>query len=747
MTIKRQFDRREFIVTSLAGSLAIGCRVPPGEDFSAAIGKNPWEALASASDAELNPWLVITPDDEVIIRVAQSEMGQCTFTSWAKMIVEELQCDWSRVRTEYASVNRHLRENEVYQRMGTFSSSSVRLSRKYLQQAGASARERLMAAAAQEWGVDRSQLKAENGKVIHTPSGRRLRFGQLVEKASTIQLESEPEIKTPDQFTFMNKPTKLLETPLRVNGAATYGLDIRLPEMLYAAVKASPVFYGKVKSYDFETIKDRPGLHSAVSFGEHRVGNAPLTGLDHHIEHGVAVIADNYWRAKTALDALPIEWEPGEHATASSKEFFRVAREALEEAGTVVVNKGDAMGAMKNVSQVVEAVYELPFLDHAVMEPLNCTVRITQDQVDVWAGTQDPHNALLEVAKLTGLPKERVFLHSCFLGGGFGRRIYNDEIRQAVAIAKQINRPIKVIWSREETTRHGAYRPMRVAKFQAGLGPDGLPVAYFNRNIGFSKPTDRDYEQIFRGLHEVPYAIPNQRVDYHQKPNHVPRGAWTSVGRSQNVFLMESFIDEMAHAAGRDPYQYRRRLLEANSSFTQHKRWVQALDVAAEKSGWGKTLPSGTGLGIAIDDSRRPTRPQIGICALVARVSVSRAGELTVERIDVAFDTGPFLVNPPTVERQIEMQVASALGAALHQEITIEQGRVVQSNFHDYPLLSMREMPEVAIHFLKTSDEEIVGVGEEALGMVAPAVCNAIFAATGERFRSLPLRKHDLSWS
>ena len=737
MMSKRQFNRREFIVTSVAGGLAIGFRVPQGGDLSgAAIGEKPWEPRASASDVELNAWLVIKPDDEVIIRVAQSEMGQGTFTSWAKMIVEELQCDWSKVHTEYASANRHFRENKVYQRMGTSSSSSVRLSRKYLQQAGASARERLMAAAAQEWGVDRSQLKAENGVVIHTPSGRRLRFGQLVEKASTIQLESEPEIKTPDQFTFMNKPTKLLETPLRINGTATYGLDIRLPGMLYAAVKASPVFYGKVKSYDFEAIKDRPGVHSAVAFG-----------IDNSIEHGVAVIADSYWRAKTALDALPTEWEPGEHASANSEDFFQMAREALEEPGTEVVNKGDAMGAMKDVSQVVDAIYELPYLDHAPMEPLNCTVRITQDRVDVWAGTQYPDRNLLSVEELTGVPRERVFLHNCFIGGGFGRRIYGDEIRQAVAIAKQVNRPVKVIWSREETTRHGAYRPMRVAKFQAGLGRDGEPVAYFNRIIGINQRMTTNNDQTVRGLHEVPYAVPNQLVDYHHRTTHVPTGAWTSVGRSQNVFFLESFIDEMAHAAGRDPYQYRRHLLEANPGFRQHKRWMQALDVAAEKSGWGKSLPSGTGLGMAIGDSRRTTRPEIGICAVVARVSVTRQGKLTVERVDVAFDTGPFLVNPLTVERQIEMQVAMALGAALHQEITIEKGSVVQSNFHDYPLLSMREMPEVAIHFLKTSEEEIVGVGEEVLGMVAPAVCNAIFVVTGKRIRSLPLRKHDLSWS
>ena len=749
MSKQRQFGRREFIVTTIAGGLAIGFRIPPGDDLPAAIGNKPWEPLASASDVELNAWLVITPDDDVIIRVAQSEMGQGTFTSWAKMIAEELHCDWSKVRTEYASANRHFRENEVYGRMGTYSSSSVRLSRRYLQQAGASARERLIAAAAQQWGVDRSVLKAENGVVVHTPTGQRLRFGQLVEKAATIQLKTEPEIKTPDQFTLMNRPTKLLETPLRVNGTATYGIDIRLPGMLYGAVKACPVFYGKVKSYEFDAIKDLPGVHSAVAFG---IANNP-EGLFHGkpLEDGVAVIADSYWRAKTALEALPIEWEPGEHGNANSEGFFKMARAALEEPGTAVVDKGDVLGAMNGASQVVEAVYELPYLDHALMEPLNCTVQITPDRVDVWGGSQQPDGSLLAVAQMTGVPRERVFFHNTFLGGGFGRRTYSDEIMQAVLIAQQVNanRPIKIIWSREETTQHGAYRPMRVAKFQAGLGPAGLPLAYFNRIIGIDwPPTEGYHEQATRGLHEVPYAIPNQLVDFHLLNTHVPTGVFTSVGRSQNVFFLESFIDEMAHAAGRDPYEYRRQLLEANPDFRQRKRWVQALDVAAQKSGWGKSfLPSGTGLGMGIDDSRRPSRPQIGICAVVARVSVSRPGKVTVERVDVAFDTGPFLVNPLIVERQIEMQVATALGMALHQEITIEKGRVVQSNFHDHPLLPMREMPEVAIHFLKTSEEEIVGVGEELIGIVAPAVCNAIFAATGKRIRSLPLRKHDISWS
>jgi isoquinoline 1-oxidoreductase beta subunit len=475
-------------------------------------------------------------------------------------------------------------------------------------------------------------------------------------------------------------------------------------------------------------------VHSVVEF----------SGPD--IEAGVAVVADSYWHAQTALDLLSIEWDENAHGDDTSEKFLKMARAALDEPGAqVVVKKGDPDAALKDAAKVVEAVYELPYLDHAFMEPMNCTAHVTADRVDVWVGTQKPDDALLDAVKLTGVPQENVYIHNCFIGGGFGRRNYNDNVRQAVMIAKQVDHPVKVVWSREETTRHGYYRPMRVARIQAGLGPDGMPVAWINRVIGIDQNPPQDTAQTVRGLHQIPYSIPNQRFDYHLRQTHVPTGVWTSVGRSQNEFYLESFMDELAYAAGRDPYEYRRALIDGNPDFPRAKSWVKVLDTAAQKSGWGKKLPDGTGMGIAIGDGRRPGVDEVTICTVVATVGVSKKGEVRVERFDVAMDTGPFLVNPLAAERQIEMQMVMGLAAVLRQEITVEKGRVVQSNFHDYPLLRATEMPEIRIHFVRATDEPIVGIGEEALGWVAPSVCNAIFAITGKRIRSLPLKNHSLS--
>jgi isoquinoline 1-oxidoreductase subunit beta len=764
MKATRGISRRDFVVTTLAvgGGLALGFAFPKNDAERAALAARlsgrPWESLAGKSDVEVGPWLMIAPDDTVTIRVGQSEMGQGVITSCAKMVAEELECDWSKVRAEYVSVNRHFRENKVYKRLVTTSSSSVRLSRPYLQQAGASARERLMAAAAQTWSVPRSELTVTDGVISHKLTGRTLRYGQVAEKAAAIKLSAEPKIKTPDQYTLLKKPTKLLDTPLKVDGSATYGIDVRVPGMLYAAVKASPVFKGKVKSYNADVVKNRPGVHSVVEFnGE-------------EIEAGVAVIADSYWRARTALDAMPIEWDEGAHGNDSSEEFFKSSRAMLDEPGAkVVTKKGDPDGVLENASQVVEAVYEVPYLDHTVMEPFNCTAQVTSDRVDIWVGSQDPENATLDASKVTGLPIEKIYLHNCFLGGGFGRRGNQDDVRQAVAIAKQLGgRPVKVIWSREETTRHGYYRPMRVSRFRAALGPDGMPLAWHTRVVGMDEdvfaaklvaaegslasqtrvvrtdePAD---EQVIRGLHKLPYFAPNQRFDYHLRKTHVPTGPWTSVGRSQNEFFLETFVDELAHAAGKEPLQYRRALLTANAEFAFAKSWIQVLDAAAQQSGWGQKLPAGTGMGIAIGDSRRLSRTEITICAIVATVLVSQKGEVRVQRLDVAIDTGPFLVNPLAVERQVEMQVSMGLAAVLRQEITIEKGRVVQGNFDTYPLLQPGEIPEIKVQFVRVTDDPIAGIGEEIIGWVAPAVCNAIFAATGKRIRSLPLKRHDLSW-
>ncbi len=741
MTATRGMSRREFVVTTFAvgGGLALGLSFPKNEAERAAIAVRlsgrPWESLAGKSDIEVGPWLMIAPDDTVTIRVGQSEMGQGVITSCAKMVAEELECDWSKVRAEYVSVNRHFRENKVYKRLTTTSSSSVRLGRPYLQQAGASARERLMAAAAQTWGVPRSELTVKDGVITHTPTRRTLRYGQVAQKAAAIKLPAEPKIKTPDQYTLLKKPTKLLDVPPKVDGSATYGIDVRVPGMLYAAVKASPVFKGKLKSYNADAVKNRPGVHSVVEFS------------GDEIEAGVAVVADSYWHARTALDALPIEWDEGMHGNDTSEGFFKSSRAALDEPGAkVVTKKGDPEALLENAPQVVEAIYEVPYLDHVVMEPFNCTAQVTPERVDLWVGSQEPEGATIDASKITGVPVENIYLHNCFLGGGFGRRGNQDDVRQAVAIAKQLEgRPVKVIWSREETTRHGYYRPMRVSRFRAALGPDGMPAAWTTRVVGLDENYPGD-EQVLRGLHKLPYFVPNQLFDYHLRKTHVPTGPWTSVGRSQNEFFLETFVDELAHAAGQDPYHYRRALLEANAEFPFAKSWTQVLGAVVEKSGWGKQLPAGTGMGIAIGDSRRLTRTEITICAVVATVAVSKKGEVRVERLDVAVDTGPFLVNPLAAERQVEMQVAMGLAAVLRQEITIEKGRVVQGNFDTYPLLRPSEIPEINVYFVRATDDPIAGIGEEVIGWVAPAVCNAIFAATGKRIRSLPLKRHDLSW-
>ena len=749
MTARREISRRQFVVTTLAvgGGLALGITFPEkftkAETIAAKLSGRPWESLAGQNDVEVGPWLLIAPDDTVTIRVGQSEMGQGVITSCAKIVAEELECDWSKVRAEYVSVNRHFRENKVYKRLATISSSSVRLGRPYLQQAGASARERLMAAAAETWGAPRSELTVKDGVIAHAATGRTLNYGQVAQKAAAVTLPVEPKIKTPDQYTLLKKPTKLLDVPLKVNGSATYGIDVRLPGMLYAAAKASPVFQGKVKKYDAETVKNRPGVHSVVEFG------------GEEIESGVAVIADSYWRAKTALDLLTIEWDEGSHGNDTSEEYFKASRAALDEPDARIVNKkGDPESVLKDASHVVEAVYEVPYLDHAVMEPFNCTAQVTPDRVDIWAGSQNPEDATLGAAKITGVPVENIYFHNCFIGGGFGRRGNQDDVRQGVAIAKQLGgRPVKVIWSREETTQHGHYRPMRTSRFRAALGTDGMPLAWHTRVIGmdenFSLGDQRspgDDEQLIRGLHKLPYFVPNQIFDYHLRKSHVPTGAWTSVGRSQNEFFLETFVDELAHAAGKDPYRYRSELLAANREFPVAKGWITVLDAVAENSGWGRKLPAGTGMGIAMGDSRRITRTEITICAVVATVSVSKKGEVRVERFDVAIDTGPFLVNPLAAERQAEMQVAMGVAATLFQEITIEKGRVTQANFDTLPLLKATEMPEIKVQFVRATDNPIAGIGEEVVGWVAPAICNAVFAITGKRIRSLPLKKHDLSW-
>jgi isoquinoline 1-oxidoreductase beta subunit len=775
-----ELDRRDFLVRSAAvgGALVLGFYLPPENARAAAIGEPPW--YRDPTVPELNAWLTIAPDDTVTIRVAQTEMGTGVFTSCPMMIAEELQCDWSKVRAEYASPHRNVIERApdwtlqvpgggdplirdgggepakgagnkgVYRRMATGSSGSVRESRYYLQMAGAEARERLLLAAATVWGVPTSELVAKSSIITHTPSGRRTTYGAIAAKAAQTVLPdpSKIRIKGPDQFTLIGTEQKNLDVPLKVSGKAIYGIDVQLPGMLYAAAAACPVFGGKVKSYDFETVKARPGVHSAVTFD----GKGYVSG-------GVAVVADTWWRAKTALDLMPIEWDVGSNAKRNTAEMAAANFELLNERGTIVLEEGGSYDAAKaNSAKIVAATYTVPYLAHARMEPGNATAMVTPGRVDVWTGDQAPDGALLRAADEAGVSPEKVFVHTTFLGGGYGGGGSSDQLRQAVAVAKTLNgRPVKLIWSREEDMRLGEkYRPMGVGRFEAALGADGWPLAITMRTVGDRYDTvgtpagtykNLVAEQAVRGLHELPYYVPVRHYDVHTQNSHVPVGFRRATGSSVNVFYLESFIDELAHAAGRDPFDYRRELVARNANFRDRDDWLKALDKVAKMSGWGTPLPDGWARGIAIDDRRRPSRHTVALCAEVVTVSVSRGGLLRLERVDVVFDEGFSFVNPLSVRKQIEGQIAWGLGDAMWQEITIKDGRVVEGNFDGFPTARIADYPPVVnIEFLKTNNKWISGVGEEAIPQIAPAVGQAVFKITGKRIRSLPLGNQDLSW-
>jgi isoquinoline 1-oxidoreductase subunit beta len=727
MTIDPKLNRRQFILTTSAvgGALVLGYFVPPREVKAAVIAGKPWTS-PTMGGTEVNAWLIIGSDDTVTIRVAQSEMGEGVFTSMPMLVAEELECDWRKVRAEYASVNRSVRENRVYQRMATNGSGAVRRSREYLQQAGASARARLIAAAAQQWGVPASECRAENGKVIHPASGRNINYGAVAAAAAQVKLDAEPAIKTPEQFKLLGTSLNRLDVPLKVNGSATYGIDVRLPDMLYAAVMTCPVFGGALKRYDFDAVKSMPGVRTVVE-----------------VPNGIAVVADSFWRAKTALEVMPVEWELGTHANANSETFRKTFREGLERTGVVAKEEGDALAAIKAAAKVVEADYEVPYLAHACMEPMNCTAQVTPQRVDVWVGTQNPEAVLAAAGEITGLALENVYVHNCFLGGGFGRRGNTDHVRQAVTVAKTLGgRPVQLLWTREEDIRHDLYRPMAALRFRAGLDANGQPTGYFNRSVTHSILSGIRPEDIkggidrtsVEGLANIPYAFPQYRIEHLIHNTHVPVWFWRSVGASQNGFAVEGFIDELAQAAGKDPVELRRQLLKG------HSDWRHVLDTAAQKANWGKTMPPGTAQGIAIVESYG------SIVAEVAEVAVSKRGEVRVERVVCAIDCG-HVVNPLTVAEQIEGSVVWGLTAALYGQITIEHGRVVEGNFDDYQMLRLDAMPEVETHLALTGGKKWGGVGEPGVPPIAPAVCNAIFKITGKRVRSLPLRDHDLSWA
>jgi isoquinoline 1-oxidoreductase beta subunit len=717
--------RRNFLVATLtaAGGLAIGVSIP-GSAGAMTLTGAPWDK-DQAKGAEVNAWIVIEPDDTVTIRVAKSEMGEGVLTALPMIVAEELGCDWSKVKSEYASAHRNLMEKGVYQSMLTGGSGSVRNSRVYLQQAGASARARLIAAAAKRWNVPAEACAAADGKVTH--AGKTLSYGALAGEAAKIVLTAEPAIKTPDRFTLIGKPTARLDTKPKVTGQAVFGIDVRLPGMLYAAVVTCPVPGGTLKSFDEAKIASRRGVIKVV----------PLP-------NGVAVVADRFWRAKEAALALPIEWDKGPGAGADSATFKAAYRAALDGALENAKNDGDAEGALAG-GRVIEALYEAPHLAHAAMEPLNCTVHLQPDRLDIWMGTQAPDVTTGLAAKAAGIDPEKIFLHNCFLGGGFGRRAINDEMIQALTVAKQVQAPVKLLWTREEDMRHDRYRPQAAIRFKAALGADGMPTAIVAQTavgsiIQSIKPM-LDLSTMFppgveplavEGLVNMPYAIPNLRVDAAIKNTHVPVMFWRSVGSSQNAFAAESFIDELAVAAGQDPYRFRRKLLEGKPDF------LRVLDLLAEKGDWGKAMPAGKGRGIAIHESFGT------IVGEIVEAAVDGKGQVRCERVVVVVDCG-HVINPRTVEMQMESGVIYGLTAALYDEITIKDGAVEQGNFDTYQMVRLADAPKIETYLSLSGGDKWGGIGEPGTPPIAPALCNAIFAATGKRVRDLPVRTIDLT--
>jgi len=772
-------DRREFLAMAAAakGAFVLGFWLPPKAARAQVPAGADW--YEDSATPEINAWIVIDPDDTVTIRIAQTELGQGVWTSNAMMVCEELQCDWSRVRSEYASANRDAREmapawtlevmgngatdpkgggepgfgnrartgvfgipDSLYRRMRTNAASSVKDGRYYLQLAGAEARERLLYAAAELWSVPVAELSAKDSVITHAGSGRTASYGQIAPLAAE-RPHPNPEsitIKSPDQWTLMGTEQKNRDVPKKVTGETVYGIDVRLPGMKWAAVKSCPVYGGDVKSYDFDVIRNRPGVRSALQFP---IPDPALT-RGRIFSGGVAVIADTWYQAKTALDQMPIEWDiPAENAAFNSANMHAALLAALDQPGTVRVNQGDVEAAFASAAQVVEATYSTPYLPRARMEPGNATVLVTDDRVDIWIGDQSPQETRFSASRITGVPEENVYLHMCHLGGGFGRNGNGPQAEQAIMLANA-NRgtPIHLLWSREEDFIGTTYRAMGAARLKAGLDADGWPIALEVR-IGMQKdgfgPT-ASFDVMSR------YHVPNYRFSNHSTDFHIPVGTRRGVSQAAHEFYRESFMDELAHAAGKDPYLYRRELL-ARTNLPYKDDMIKALDMAAEMSGWGTPLPEGTARAIGLEERGAETNRSATISAMVHTVSVSRQGEVRLERVDVAHETGFGLVNPLSVKKQIEGQITWFYNDAMHQANNVMDGRIVENNFDRFSLSRINEdPPEINIRFFAT-EHWLIGMGHDRATSVQSAIGDAVFQITGKRFRDLPYSRHDLSWS
>jgi len=717
-------SRRTFIVSTAAagGGLALGMRLP--------LGAAPAMAQSAvAATAELNAWVVVKPDDTCAIRFARSEMGQGTLTGLAQLVAEELECKWSSVVMEPITPGQNLARKRAWGEMGTGGSRGIRTSQDYVRKGGAAARMMLLQAAADQWQVPVAEVIVSEGVITHAASGRKTSYGQVAAAAAKLTPPDPASIKLKDakDWKIAGKPLKRLDTADKLDGSKVYAIDLQLPGMLHAAIKACPVFGGTVASYDEAKVAKRSGVRGVVKVNDSTV----------------AVVADTWWRARQALEALPIVWNEGAGAAQSSATIAKHLEAGLTGDGAFAFrDEGDALGAIRGAVKKVEAVYSTPFLAHATMEPMNCTVKVTADRAEAWVPTQNAEASLAALSEQSGVPLAKCEVYRHDLGGGFGRRGGSqDYVRQCTSIAKQFpGVPIKLIWSREEDMTHDFYRPISQCKLAAGLDDKGALVGLHVRISGqsinaFSNPAaiadGKDARQL-QGYTATPgdaqlgYTVPNLLIEYAMRNTHVPVGPWRGVNTNQNAVYMECFIEECARAAGADSLEFRRALMG------KHPKHLAVLNAAAEKGNWGQSLPAGVHRGIA------QFMGYGSYSAAVAEVSVSKEGKVRVHRMVLALNSG-HVVNPDQVAAQVEGSVAYGLSAAFHGACTVQNGRIAEQNFHTYPILRLAEMPRVETVVVPTYDFW-GGVGEPTICVVTPAVLNAIFAATGKPVRSLPLK-------
>jgi len=718
-------NRRAFVIgTAAVGTgLALGLDIPFG----------PTVVRAADGAPEVNAWVVIQPNDTVVIRIARSEMGQGTLTGLAQLVAEELECDWSKVTTEFPTPGQNVARKRVWGDFSTGGSRGIRTSQDYVRKGGATARMMLVQAAANEWKVPASECSAANSVITHTPSGRTTTYGKVVEAAARLEPPTDVKLKDPKDWKLIGKSVKRLDTSDKTTGTTVYGIDIKLPGMLNAAIKDCPVFGGKLKSFDEARVAGMKGVKKVV-----RVGDS-----------AVAVVADTWWHAKTALDALPIAWDEGDNAKVSSASIAKWLDEGLDDSQAAFVGNqnGDAKAAFASAARKVEAVYNYPYQNHAALEPLNATALYTSDKCEVWCGTQNGENAFAAVLEVSGLSADKCDVHKQMVGGGFGRRGQTDYVRQAVAIAKQMpGTPIKLLWSREEDMQRGKYHPITHCKligaFDADNNLTALQMRLSGQSIQFSVRPEALVNGMdpgaFSGLNAkgeaaIGYTIPNLLIQHAMRNPHVPPGPWRGVNINHNALYLECFMDELAHAVGQDPLAFRRKLM------TQHPRNLAALNAVAEKIGWDKPPPQGISRGIAHYAAYN------SCVAAAAEISVIDGNKIKVHRIVAAIDPG-YAVNPAQIERQTAGSFVYGLTGLIYGGCTLKDGRIEQTNFDTYNMMRMAEMPKVET-IIMPSGGVWGGVGEPTICIAAPAVLNGYFAATGKRIRSVPLRDQNITFA